>query len=115
MGSLRSTLLQINHSSMGLGDNDLGLTLFANYLKLMCEESETPQFIVLYNSGVRLVCKGSPVIEKLRELEQKGSKIVACTTCLKHFNLIDEQQAGIAGTMMDIIDLQKQADKVITL
>lgn len=115
MATFKSSLLQISQYGMGRGDELLGITLITNYLKLINEESEPPQFITIYNSGVKLVCKGSPIISTLKEIEHKGVKIIACTTCLKHFNLINEQEVGIAGTMMDIVELQKVADKVITI
>lgn len=115
MATFKNTLIQITQMGMGRGDEQLGVTLITNYLKLINEESERPKFVALYNSGVVLVCNGSPIIPILKEMEQKGVKVIACTTCLKHFNLLKEQQVGIAGTMMDIIDLQKVADKVITL
>lgn len=115
MATLKNTLLQISQYGMGRGDEQLGVTLLTNYLKLINEESEPPRFIALYNSGVKLVCKGSPAIPMLNEIEQKGVKIIVCTTCLKHFNLVQDQEVGIAGTMMDIVELQKVAEKVINL
>ncbi|MBI9069854.1 MAG: DsrE family protein [Salinivirgaceae bacterium] len=42
-------------------------------------------------------------------------KLIACKTCLQHFNLTDKIEVGVVGTTMDIVELQKMADKVITL
>lgn len=115
MKSLKNTLIQITQNGMGAGDEELGLLLVKNYLKLVGEENELPQVIVFYNGGVKLICEGSPAIEILRALEQKGVKLMACKTCLNHFNLLEKTEVGIAGTMMDIIELQKVAEKVVTL
>jgi len=112
---MHNTLIQINQNGMGSGDKALASVLIKNYLKLIGEEHKLPRVIVFYNEGVKLVCKGSPVLSELQALEAKGLKLVACKTCLKHFELMDALQVGIAGTMMDIIELQKVADKVITL
>ena len=100
---------------MGSGNDALAQTLIKNYLKLMNEEQDLPQVIAFYNEGVKLVCEASLVIEELQTLEQRGVKLIVCKTCLKHFNLMDKQVVGIAGTMMDIIEIQKIASKVITL
>lgn len=100
---------------MGTGDNILGIQLIKNYLNLLSEEPKLPNVIVLYNEGVKLICNGSPVIEILKHLEQKGVKLIACKTCLNHFLLMEEMETGIAGTMVDILELQKVADKVINL
>ncbi|MGD9931905.1 MAG: DsrE family protein [Mangrovibacterium sp.] len=115
MKSLKNALVQITHNGMGTGDEALGLQLVANYLTLINEESELPKVIAFYNGGVKLICTGSPAIPVLRAMEQKGVKLLACKTCLNHFGLMGQLEVGIAGTMMDIILLQKIADKVINL
>ncbi len=115
MNSLKNTLIQINQYGMGSGDNELGLILVKNYLTLISEETELPAVITFYNEGVKLVCSGSPVIEILKTLEEKGVKLVVCKTCLNHFNMIDKVETGIISTMMDIIEFQKVADKVVNL
>lgn len=100
---------------MGSGDEALGLLLINNYFKLINEENKLPRFIAFYNGGAKLVADGSPCIDILKTIEARGVKLIACKTCLIHFDLMDKIQAGIPGTMMDIIELQKAADKVINL
>ncbi len=112
---MNNTLIQITQYGMGNGDEQLGLQLVTNYLKLIKEENNLPRFITFYNAGVKLICSGSPVIESLKQLEKSGVKLIACKTCLNHFNLIDKVEIGIPGTMIDIIELQKMAEKVINL
>lgn len=115
MSTLKNTLLQITQYGMGAGDEQLGLVLVNNYFRLLAEEAELPRVIVFYNAGVKLICKGSPALEVLNALQDKGVRLLACKTCLNHFNLMDQIETGIGGTMMDIIELQKVADKVISL
>lgn len=115
MKNFKNVLLQITQNGMGKGDDKLGLQLVYNYLNLINEENELPKFITLYNSGVKLICTGSPVIEILKTIEQRGVKIIACKTCLNEFGLMEKIEVGVAGTMHDIIQLQKIADKVINL
>lgn len=110
-----NTLLQVNNYGMGQGDEELGLQLFGNYIKLALEDDRLPKIIVFYNSGVKLICTGSPAIEILKEAKTKGIKLFACKTCLNHYELIDKVELGIPGTMMDIITLQAKASKVISL
>lgn len=112
---MENTLLQITNNGMGAGDEELGLLLINNYLKLINEENKLPRFITFYNSGVKLCSTGSPCIDILKVIEERGVKLIACKTCLNHYNILDTMQVGIAGTMMDIVELQKLADKVINL
>ncbi len=100
---------------MGQGDDALGQVLITNYLKLLLQEEMLPRFVCFYNSGVKLICEGSPVLDSLMAIEKKGVKLIACKTCLKHFDLESAVKVGIPGTMIDIIGLQSVADKVITL
>lgn len=112
---MKNILLQITQNGMGRGDEALGIQLIENYLILINEESDLPKFIALYNGGVKLISTGSPVVEMIKTLEKKGVKVIACKSCLNHFGLMDKIEAGTVGTMMDIIALQKIADKVINL
>lgn len=111
---MNNTLLQITSSEMGSGDTELGKKLLSNYLKLIYDEDRLPRFIALYNGGVKIVADNS-LTDTLQNMEKKGVKIIACKTCLNQFNLIDKMEAGITGTMMDIIELQTMADKVVNL
>ncbi|MBN1767020.1 MAG: sulfurtransferase-like selenium metabolism protein YedF [Prolixibacteraceae bacterium] len=111
----KKTLIQINSDQMGVGSPELGKTLIDNYLKLIIQEEILPSVIVFYNSGVKLTCEDSTVLETLRRIEECGVKLVSCKTCLNHFNLGNKMQVGMAGTMIDIIALQNEAGKVITL
>jgi len=115
MHSFKNTLIQLTQYGMGAGDEQLGLVLLNNYLRLLNEESELPRVIAFYNAGVKLICTGSPVLESLNALQERGVRLLACKTCLNHFKLIEERKTGIEGTMMDIMELQKVADKVISL
>ena len=108
-------LLQITRNGMGHGDEELALKLAANYLRILDEDNRLPAFIALYNDGVKLLAKNSPVVVQMKKLEERGVKIVACTTCLEYYGIVDEMQTGIKGTMMDIITLQSKATKIINL
>lgn len=111
----RNTLIQVTQNGMGTGDKELGLKLITNYFTLLSEDNRTPKIIVFYNEGVKLICQGSPALEALKSLETKGVQLLACKTCLNHFEILDKIEVGTPGTMADIITLQASADKVINL
>lgn len=100
---------------MGQGDQELGMRLLSNYFKLLFEENSLPRFIAFYNSGVKLLTTDSPLIEPLKKLEAEGVKLIACKTCIDYYQIPLPLPVGIAGTMVDIILLQQEADKIITL
>lgn len=108
-------LIQINSFGMGSGDKELGLQLIEKYFELQTQEEEVPSFIVFYNEGVKLLTSNSPALKALKELEKRGTKLIACSTCLNHYKLTEELQVGLSGGMPDIIALQIRATKVINL
>ena len=63
----------------------------------------------------RLKVNNSSVTGALRSLAEKGVQIIVCSTCLNHFELMDELQVGSAGGMKDMVAAQWSATKVITL
>ncbi len=111
----RDTVILIPDNGMGKGPEDLQLILIGKYLELLNQQTELPAAICFYTNGVRLVTEGSPVIEKLRNLEESGVRLIVCSTCLNYFGLAEKVQIGIVGGMGDILTAQCQAGKVITL
>jgi len=100
---------------MGKADEALQLTLFGKYIELILQNGELPAVLCFYTDGVKLVCEGSPVVEKLRELEAKNVRLIVCSTCLNYLGLQDKIKVGIVGGMGDIIEAQMKAEKVITI
>ena len=64
---------------------------------------------------MRLVCEGSPVLDRLRALEAKGVHLIICKTCLDMMGLADKVAVGVVGGMGDIVAAQWTADKVVSL
>jgi hypothetical protein len=113
--STHNTVILVTNNGMGKGPQELQLTLMTKYLELLNLQDDLPAAMCFYTEGVRLVTEGSPVIEKLRALEEKGARLVVCSTCLNYFGLIEKIKIGIVGGMGDILAAQWQAAKVITL
>jgi intracellular sulfur oxidation DsrE/DsrF family protein len=89
--------------------------LAAKFLRLVREMDPLPRVICFYTDGVRLACAGSPVLEELRELDERGVELIVCTTCLESFALKDQLEVGIPGSMADILTAMWQAEKVIAV
>jgi hypothetical protein len=50
-----------------------------------------------------LACEGSPVLDHLMKLEGQGVEILACTTCLEFFELMEKLKVGHSTTMLKSI------------
>jgi selenium metabolism protein YedF len=104
----------IQSEGLGRGEEQLGLLLMANFLRLLGESKEKPETIIFWNTGVRLVCEGSRVLDHLKKLEEQGVTILACTTCLEYFELEDKIVVGKPTTMVKSIQSMFAGD-LITL
>ena len=112
---MKNAVVIINRNGMGQADRSLQHTLIGKYLELTLHSGNLPNAICFYTDGVKLVVEGSPVLEQLRVLEEKGVHLIVCSSCLNYFNLQDNVKIGIVGGMGDILEAQQKADKVITL
>jgi sulfur relay (sulfurtransferase) complex TusBCD TusD component (DsrE family) len=111
----RDTVILVPNNGMGNGPEGLQITLIDKYLGLLNQQTELPAAICFYTEGVRLVVEGSPLIDKLKVLEEKDVRLIVCSTCLNYFGLIEKVKIGIVGGMGDILEAQWKAGKVITL
>lgn len=108
-------VIVFNHDGMGQADTALTHKLANSFLNLLDLDDRLPEAICFYADGVKLAVKGSPVLEELESLADKGVRLIVCTTCLNFFELYDELAVGEAGGMTDIVQAQWAARKVITL
>jgi hypothetical protein len=110
-----STLIMVTNNGMGNGDLELQHRLMRVYLTLLDEFNVLPSAICFYTQGVKLVAEGSPVLDLLMSLEEKGVWLIVCQACLQHYALQDKLKVGFIGGMGDILEAQWRAEKVITL
>lgn len=113
--TMQNSVILITNDGIGRADLSLQHTLIAKYLDLLLASGDLPSAICFYTEGVKLVVKDSPVLTQLAALEQKGVRLVICSTCLGYFGLTENVQVGIVGGMGDILTAQAGAEKVITL
>lgn len=106
------TVIILNHDQMGHGDVALGQKILGNFLR-KSPAMQTVTAIVLYNSGVKLACAGSPVLAELTHLHEAGVDLKPCTTCLEHYGL--RLAVGQPSNMDEIVRELARAEKVITL
>ena len=111
----KSSVLVINSDTMGSGDNELGKKLIYNYFSTIVEAQSLPGTILFYNTGVKLVAKGSPVVDFLELLSEKGIEILVCGTCLKYFKLENKIAVGRMSDMKTISEKMFYAENTITL
>jgi len=97
-----ANVILLSSEALGRGDDTLGKLLMGNFLRLLGEEGRQPDTICLLNSGVRLACEGHPCLEHMRRLQDLGTRVLICRTCLEYLDLEDKVEVGQISNMHDI-------------
>jgi selenium metabolism protein YedF len=108
-------VLTVPSDIMGRGDEELGGILVRAFFHTLGEVEPLPQTIIFFNSGVKLVVEGSAVLEDLQALRDRGIEILACGTCLGHYELKDKVAIGEVSNMYTIAETMLGAGKVVSL
>jgi len=108
-------VLTIPSDAMGRGDDELGHILIRGFFHALGETDPRPDTIIFFNSGVKLVVEGSPVLEDLQAFCGQGGEILACGTCLGHYGLKDKVAVGEVSNMYSIAETLLRAGKVVSL
>jgi len=90
------------------GEGELGLKLMKTFLATLTEFGELPQNIIFINRGVFLTTQDEhlDLIEKLRELSERGVQIYSCGLCMNHFGIEPEMlKVGEIGNAYDTVDM----------
>ena len=99
--------------AMGQGDDELGRLLMKAFIHTLLEAEKSPQTVICYNSGVKLAAKDADTAADLRELENRGTEVLICGTCVNFYNLKERLGAGKISNMYDIVNVMNGAGKVI--
>lgn len=108
-------VLLIPSEFMGRGEEELGHILMRGFFHTLGEVEPLPDTIIFFNSGVKLVVEGSPVIDDLLDLSGGDVEILACGTCLDYYQLKDQVVVGLVSNMYTIAETILGAGKVISL
>lgn len=108
-------VLAVSSDVMGRGDDVLGDILIRGFFHTLGEIAPLPQTLTFFNTGARLACEGSPVLEDLCALEEAGVEILVCGTCLGHLEIKDQLAVGRVSNMYDIAETMLGAGKVVHL
>lgn len=108
-------VLVVSSDVMGRGEAELGNILIRGFFHTLGEVEPVPQIIIFFNTGAKLACEGSPVLDDLRALETEGIEMLVCGTCLGYYELTEKLSVGQVSNMYDIAETMLKAGKVVNL
>ena len=98
-------VILIGQGGLGSGDAQLGGLILANFLRLLGERESLPEYIILWNEGGKIAVEGSPWLNPLKNLEDKGVKIVSCQTCIEFLGFDGTIAVGEVTGMVQIQEI----------
>jgi selenium metabolism protein YedF len=101
---MNKKVLLVKSDVLGSGPDQLGTILMSVFTRLLGESAYKPAKIIFLNSGVKLCCEGSNVLEYLETLQEQGVEMLSCTTCLEYFDIKSKLKVGQATTMGKTIE-----------
>jgi len=107
-------VVSIKGERMGDGDPELGRVLMETFVNNLKLQEQLPSHVVLYNSGVKLAMKQSPVCSSLTELEELGTRIMLCGTCIDHYGLQYDIAVGMISNMVVITETLASAGNILS-
>jgi len=103
----------IKSEMMGEGDAELGKILIETFVDNLKLQEKLPTHVVLYNGGVKLAMKQSPVCNSLTELEELGTRIMLCGTCIDHYGIQLDIGVGMISNMVVITETLASVGHVV--
>ncbi len=107
------TVFVIASDTMGKGSDELGAILMRALIHTVTELEPVPEIMIFYNAAVKLAVEGSVVLDDLRQLEEKGVRMLICGTCLNYFELTGKVETGIVSNMYDIVETLSKAGRIV--
>ncbi len=113
--SKKDLTIMVKSQYFGQGDDELGKILIKSFFYTLTEMGPELQNLIFMNGGIHLTTEGSPVLEHLQYLENKGVQILSCGTCLDFFYKKDQLKVGQITNMYTATEILYNASKTLVL
>lgn len=110
----RDYVVCIKGEHMGEGDPELGKILMETFVENLKLQEQLPTHVVLYNGGVKFALRSSSVCSSLAELEELGTRVMLCGTCVDHYGIQTEIGVGMISNMISLTETLAMAGHVVT-
>ena len=108
----RGKVLLLGSEGCGSGDAALGYKVMGALLEALPRHDDMPAAIVCWNTAVKLLAEGSPLIPHLKRLEEKGVSILAGKLCVDQLGLTNKIAVGEVATLGEVLDVILNGDVV---
>lgn len=96
--------IMFTSDKIGAESGGLGEVLMKSCLGTLVQCEKAPSVIALMNSAVKMAVLGSSCQDYLCELRDRGTLILVCGTCTKHFGITEAVSVGVISNMFEITE-----------
>ncbi len=105
MSPPRGKVFLLSSEGIGYGEEMLGYQILATMLESLEKRPDRPAAIICWNTAVKLVAEGSPLVPHFKRLEERGVTILLGRLCVGECELNGKIAVGKEATMEEILDL----------
>jgi len=105
MSELKDTVILLGSEGIGRGDDSLGYEILMTMVEALSKRDDGPIAIICWNTAVKLLAEGSPLLPHFKRLEEAGVRILAEQLCVMELELTGKIAVGKPATMGEILDL----------
>ena len=105
MAEAKKKVFLLGSEGCGAGDPDLGYEIMTVVLSALADREDRPAAIICWNTAVKLLAEGSPLVPQLKAIEAKGTRILAGQLCVNMLQLEGKLAGGEVATLGQIFDL----------
>lgn len=105
--------IAVGSRRLGHGSDELGEILMKSFLYTVAQTEPLPKALLFFNGGVHLTTEGSPVLDDLKEMADKGVAIISCGTCLDFFHKKEQLQVGEISNMYTIYETMRELNALV--
>jgi selenium metabolism protein YedF len=105
----------VGSDTLGSGDDVIGGKLMTAYFNVSAEYPQAARALFFMNTGVKLCIEDADTVAALKEIENKGTDVIVCGSCLDFFEVKEKLAVGRVGSMHDLLALYHGIDEVVTI
>jgi selenium metabolism protein YedF len=113
--NLSNLVMLVASDVLGEGERELGEILMKGYFYALAEYEPYPKAVIFMNAGVKLAIEGSPVLEHVKRLQEYGTEVMSCGTCLDYYGIKALLGVGEVSNMYTIVEYISEANNTIKL
>lgn len=112
MSAPEDKVILLGSEGIGGGDDILGYEILLAMAEVLSKREDGPKAIICWNTAVKLLAEGSPLVPHFKRLEEKGVDILAGQLCVRELELMGKIAVGRMATMDEILDVMLEGNVI---